>query len=220
MKNNPLIFIAFMALALGVSCSKADSRSEIADSADLVHPLLIGQSVPDVPFWTAEGKPVTLGKLAKQKPIVLVFYRGGWCPFCNHQLAELQTIEKDLTKMGYQILAVSPELPDKLASMKADRSLNYTLLSDFQIEGARAFGVAFRVENAISSLIKTRYGSELQRFKGESKANLPVPAVFIIDQEGVIQFSYVNPNYQVRLHPELLVAAAKVALKDENVRLK
>lgn len=220
MKNNLLILITFVSLMFGVSCANGESRTTIADSADEVHPLLVGQSVPAVNLWTGSGKPIAVSKLVAAKPTVLIFYRGGWCPFCNHQLAELQSIEAELTQLGYQILAVSPELPDKLKQMQSERNLSYQLLSDFRIEAARAFGLAFRVDNSITALVKTRYGADLQRFEGEQQANLPVPAVYIIDQQGVIQFSYINPNYQVRLHPELLLTAAKVALKGENVRLK
>ncbi|MEE4246009.1 MAG: peroxiredoxin-like family protein [Kangiellaceae bacterium] len=195
-------------------------RNSIAKTADEVNPLLVGQTVPSKPVWTPQGKPVRLTDLAAEKPLVLVFYRGGWCPYCNHQLNELKGIEGQLTEMGYQLVAVSPELPDTLKKMQKERELDYTLLSDFRIESARAFGIAFSVEQRISNIVKERYGSELQRFKGESQDNLPVPAVFIIDKEGVIQFSYVNPNYNVRLHPELLLKAAEVALKGEDVRLK
>ncbi len=150
----------------------------------------------------------------------MVFYRGGWCPYCNHQLNELQKIEADLQRLGYQLVAVSPETPDTIKKMTEERTLNYQLLSDFRLEVAKAFGVAFKVEPEISSLIELRYKAKLQRFAGEEKDNLPVPAVFVIDTDGVIQFSYVNPNYQVRLQPELLLKAAEVALKDENVRYK
>ncbi|NVJ58844.1 MAG: AhpC/TSA family protein [Gammaproteobacteria bacterium] len=198
----------------------AAERTTIANTADEVNPLLIGQEVPNSVLWSASGKPLNLKSLAAEKPVILVFYRGGWCPFCNHQLAELQDIQQDLIEMGYQLIAISPELPDTIKKLQKDRELSYQLMSDFRVEVARAFGVAFRVEDKITDLIKERYDASLQRFKGEPKANLPVPAVFIIDQKGVIQFSYVNPNYQVRLHPELLLTAAKVALKDENIRLK
>ncbi|WP_164503411.1 peroxiredoxin-like family protein [Pleionea sediminis] len=216
MKTNLLIVIA---LFLTTSVL-ADKRSRIADTPNDVAPLLVGQTIPDTPLWTSAGKPVSLTKLATKQPIVLVFYRGGWCPYCNHQLQEMKSIEGDLQNLGYQIIAVSPELPDTIKKMEQERDLGYLLLSDFRVEVSRDFGIAFRVENEITQLIKDRLGAELQRFEGEQQANLPVPAVFIVDKKGVIQFSYVNPNYQVRLHPELLLKAAEVALKGEEVRLK
>lgn len=215
-KSKLLITLAFIASMV----AHGEQRTEIADSADDIHPLLIGQSVPSIPVWTAEGKPVKLAKMAAQKPLVLVFYRGGWCPYCNHQLNELRQIEGELVKMGYELIAISPELPDTLLKMQKERELNYTLLSDFRLEASRAFGIAFRVEPRVTTIIKQRYNADLQRFEGEKKDNLPAPAVFIIDTDGVIQFSYVSPNYKVRLHPELMLKAAEVALKGESIRYK
>ncbi|PWK47843.1 peroxiredoxin-like family protein [Pleionea mediterranea] len=196
----------------------AEQRTSIADTADDVHPLLVGQTVPDVPVWSPEGKPLSLTKMAADKPMVLVFYRGGWCPYCNHQLNELQDIEDELVAMGYRLVAISPELPDNLKKMQSERDLSYTLLSDFRIEVARAFGLAFRMKDKTADMYKEKLNADLQKFKGEQKYNLPVPGVFVVDTDGVIQFSYVNPNYAVRLHPELLLKAAEVALKGENVR--
>ncbi len=216
MSKNWLIYILFFL----VGCVEAEQRTNIADTAEEVNPLLVGHSVPDIPVWTDGGKPVSLAKMASEKPLVVIFYRGGWCPFCNHQLSEIRNIEGDLNKMGYEVVAISPELPDTIKRMKNERDISFTMLSDHRLEAARAFGIAFRVDAVISTLIEERYDSKLQRYQGESKDNLPVPAVFVVDKDGVIQFSYVNPNYQVRLHPELLMKAAEVALKGENVRLK
>jgi peroxiredoxin len=214
--RNLLIIITFICL----SSVHAAERTKIADTADDIHPLLVGQSVPDVVVWTAEGQPLKLLRLAADKPLVLVFYRGGWCPYCNHQLNELKAIEGELVKLGYRLVAISPELPDSLKKMQQDRDLNYQLLSDFRLEVSRAFGIAFRVEPRVSEVIHQGYNTKLQRFAGETRDNLPAPAVFIVDTEGVIQFSYVSPNYKVRLHPELMLKAAEVALKGENIRYK
>ncbi len=214
MNYNLLITLIFV---LSFSAYAAE-RTQIANTADDIQPLLVGHSVPNTPIWTADGKPVKLDKLAAQKPLVLVFYRGGWCPYCNFQLNELKSVEQDLLKMGYQLVAISPELPDTLKKMQKERELNYTLLSDFRLEASRAFGIAFRVEPRVTTIIKQRYNADLQRFEGEKHDNLPAPAVFIIDTEGVIQYSYVSPNYKVRLHPELMLKAAEVALKGESIR--
>jgi peroxiredoxin len=214
--HNVLIVIAFML----ISSVSAAQRTQIADTADEIHPLLVGQAIPDIPVWTIDGKPIKLLRLATEKPLIIVFYRGGWCPYCNHQLNELKTIEKDLLALGYRLVAISPELPDTLKKMQQERDLTYALLSDFRLEASRAFGVAFRVEPRVSEIISQKYQAKLQRFSGEKRDNLPAPAVFIVDTQGVIQFAYVSPNYKVRLHPELMLKAAEVALRGESIRYK
>lgn len=195
-------------------------KGKIADTAELVTPLMPGEMVPDVTVWSENGKPLSLPKIVQSKPTIVVFYRGGWCPYCNTQLRELQSIEAQLSDMGYQVLALSPELPDKIKSMKQAESYSYHLLSDFQIDAAKAFGIAFRMKEKTAKYLEDKLDAKLQKHEGEQAFNLPVPAVFVFDTEGRIQFSYANPNYSVRLHPKLLLTAAEVALLDENVRHK
>jgi thiol-disulfide isomerase/thioredoxin len=92
--------------------------TQIADSAQSITPLLIGQTAPNSTLHTVDGDPVSLKALTMQKTTVLIFYRGGWCPYCNRQLAGLKDIESQLDQLGYQILAISPETPAQLQEQK------------------------------------------------------------------------------------------------------
>lgn len=191
--------------------SVAIQAAEIVESAELVSPILVGQSIPDVMLWQADGKPVKARALAAKQPTIMVFYRGGWCPYCNAQLQQLKDIEPQIKALGYQLIAISPELPDTLRTMQQERKLGYELISDYRLEAAKAFGIAFRVDPAYAKLAEEKVNAKLQKFAGETLYTLPVPAVFVLDTDGVVQFQYVNPNYQVRLHPELLLTAARLA---------
>ncbi len=180
-------------------------------SADDIHPLLIGAAIPQVVLESLDSNAFNLNQAVKEHPTVLIFYRGGWCPYCNIQLGQLQMVEPELLKLGYQIIAVSPDLPSNLGESVDKHELTYTLLSDHAMKAAQAFGIAFRVSEA--TLTKyIGYGIDLEAASGEQHHLLPVPAVFIIGQDGLIKFTYVNPDYKIRVDPTVLVDAAKAAL--------
>ena len=110
--------------------------------------------------------------------------------------------------MGYQIIAVSPDRPDRLKESVEKHQLNYVLASDSPMEAARAFGVAFQVD--VETVERYRQvGVDLEEVSGEKHHLLPVPSVFIIGTEGIIRFQYVNPDYRVRLSADILLAAAR-----------
>lgn len=111
-------------------------------------------------------------------------------------------------ELGFQIIAVSPEPVDRLKAAVEKNALSYRLVSDPAMEAARAFGLAYLVSDETAASL-ARSGVQLVRIPDESRPLLPVPAVFIVRTDGEIAFSYANPNYKVRLHPDLLLAAAR-----------
>jgi peroxiredoxin len=121
-------------------------------------------------------------------------------------LGQLQKIESELMSLGFQIVAISGETPDQLKSGAKKNQLNYRLLSDSSMSAAAAFGIAYRVGDEVVTRYK-EYGIELPRVGGF--AQLPVPAVFLVRKDGTVAFSYANPDYRVRLHPDVLLAAAR-----------
>ena len=217
------ILLACTAVAPLLTARAADEKTDkpaattserpVAQRADDVWPLPVGATVPKVTLQTFDGKAFDLGASIKAKPTVLIFYRGGWCPFCNAQLSQLQKINGDLARLGYQILAISPDKPTELAKTLAKDAIGYTLLSDSEAKLIRGMGLAFRVDDPTIEKYQG-YGIDLEKSSGEKHHILPVPGVFVLDQSGTIQFSYINPNYQVRLNPELLLTAARVTLMD------
>lgn len=183
----------------------------IAPSSRLIRPVLIGDSLPNVSVATIEGKTVSLRTICS-KPTVLIFYRGGWCPYCSAQLGQLNEIEDSLLTIGYQIVAVSADRPSKLRESLEKSGVGYGLFSDSSMTAARALGIAFQVDSATVNKY-VGYGIDLVAASGETHHVLPVPSVFLVDAAGVIKFTYINPDYRIRIKPQVLLVAAKAELE-------
>lgn len=196
------------------------AQAQIAESAQAVRPILVGSSVPAVELAEISGAPTTLAKLLDGKPTVLVFYRGGWCPYCNLQLSELRKLGPDLAKNGFQLLAISPDRAEELSKTLDKGDIDFTLVSDSRALALQAFGIAFRVDDATLEKYQG-FGVDLEQVSGETHHALPVPSVFIVDAAGVIQFAYVNPDYRTRVPLRLVRAALEaVALGEAGRPLK
>lgn len=220
---NRIVFSGVVAAAMGLGgCARNGSEggmSEQADAASLspveiraedTRPLGVGDRVPDAELTSPDGATMRFRKIASASPTVLIFYRGGWCPYCNRHLAEVGSVEGDLRQMGYQIVAVSPDSPASLKESLSKQELGYRLYSDSDMVLARGFGLAFHVDDATIEKYKG-YGIDLDKATGRPHHDLPVPAVFIVDKTGVIRFAHTNPDYKVRLSAADVLNAAKSA---------
>jgi len=177
-----------------------------------IKPLMIGQPIPDVSLVAADGKNVDLQAVAREQPLAIIFYRGGWCPYCNTHLGQLQQIEPSLRELGYRIIAISPDRLEKVSESIDKHNMTYTLLSDSSMAAAKAFGIAFEVDKPMLEKLAT-YTIDIEDASGKEHHLLPVPSVFLVGTDGIIDFVYANPDYTVRLEPEVLLAAAKAAIK-------
>jgi peroxiredoxin len=189
----------------------SSTAGRVVDKAEDVRPLARGAAAPGFVVRHPDGTEYRFEPGARAKPAALLFYRGGWCPFCNVHLGQLKEAEAILRQRGYDILFLSSDRPEILrSSLKDDienETAHYTLLSDSDASAARAFGVAFRLEDGVVEQYKG-YGIDLESTQGNTQHVLPVPAVFVVDRAGQIAFSHHNPDYQVRLGAEELLAAA------------
>ncbi|WP_395339456.1 peroxiredoxin-like family protein [Ningiella sp. W23] len=208
--------IIFVLLGLSLNHANALDRTVIADTAANVTPILNGTTIPNVMVKTAEGDPVSLPALLMLKPSVIVFYRGGWCPYCSRQLAELKDIEQELVSEGYQILAISPETPEKLQSQKLETEFAAQLISDADLNAIKEFGIGFYVPDDTRKLYKDRMQIELAADASDDseRAVLPAPAIFITDTSGTVLFNYVNPDFKTRPSAQLVLSAAKLVKAD------
>src|SRR5271170_7712211 len=184
--------------------SRPSTVGTVAASAADVNPLAAGDNLPAVVLKTASGQPFDLKAEVAKKPTVLIFYRGGWCPFCNRQMSGLQGIVKDLNDAGYQLLAISPDKPEELAKSIDKHTLTYTLLCDSDATAIQAFGLAF--------LAPSRQFGMLEQYSGQKHHTLPVPAVYILGTDGTIKFVHFDPDFKKRMDPAEIVAQAKLAL--------
>lgn len=192
------------------------ANARVPANANDVQPLLPGMQIPKIVAKTVDGKELILEAKKLTKPFVLNFYRGGWCPYCNQQLAGLRNTEKDLIALGYDVYFISSDSPEKLVSSLKDQDLkktiDYKLLSDASMKISRDFGVAFQVDDETVEKYK-KWNIDLEQASGYDHHQLPVPATYVVSADGMIKFMYANPNYSVRLDPSILIAAAKSALK-------
>lgn len=186
----------------------ADVSYSIPQQPEDISPLLNGESVPMVMLKDVSGKAFDLNKAVTNKPTILIFYRGGWCPFCSRQLSGLQEIVPLLEKTGYQLIAVSTDKPEGLKQSAAKERLGYTLLSDADMKVSKLFGIAYKAPEAYREMLpKTTGGMDTDLL-------LPVPSVFILDRKGVIHFEYINPDFKQRINPELLKVVAEQIYKE------
>ena len=212
MKRLVAMAMLMFACIAGASNAYAFERGTIAEDSDSVTPLLNGQVAPKTTLKMADGSPVSLQALTMQKHSIVLFYRGGWCPYCNEQLAQLKDIEKDLVDMGYQILAISPESPDRLQEQKLETEFLVTLLSDDKLDTIREFGVGFYLDTVTELKYKT-YGINLTKDESGNSV-LPAPSIFMLNKKGQVLFSYVNPDFKVRPSADLVLAVAKTLKKE------
>lgn len=207
-----LFILSSSVLKAAVSQSPLNDTTKMVSGVPLkpedISPLLTGENIPVAKLLDAAGASFDLNASVSSKPTILIFYRGGWCPYCNKQLSGLQEIEADLTKMGYQILAVSTDSPENLKQTEIKQKLTYTLLSDADLSLSKKFGIAFKSpKNYDKFLPETSGGKNTDKL-------LPVPAIFILNQKGNIRFEYINPVFTQRMSPELLKAAAGALYKE------
>lgn len=205
-------------MALSITAFATSSREDIHDSADQVQPLLPGMSAPEFNVKDARGQAFHYIPAEYGKPVVLSFYRGGWCPYCNLHLSEMRHAEEQLKAMGFDIWFISIDKPELLYESLDNPDTAHTIYSDSSLDATRSFGLAFRVDDATNERY-LGYGIDLEGASGETHHVLPAPATYIIGSDGIINFAYINPDYKVRLHPEVLMAAARAYKGDVDKRL-
>ncbi len=221
MKTNPVAnFLLLVLLSLSANSSFAQfQRTDIHDEASQVQPLLPGMKAAAFDVLDVQGEPVHFDPESLDKPLVLTFFRGGWCPYCNLHLAELRKAEFELKALGFDVWFISIDQPDVLYESLQQPDIGYTILSDSKLSATRAFGLAFRVPDELVERY-LEWNIDLEAASGENHHVLPAPATFIIGKDGVIQFQYTNPVYKVRLHPDVLLAAARAYTDGVNDRLE
>lgn len=184
-----------------------------ADRAENIIPLAVGECLPQLNLKNAKAEEISLNKFIDQKPSILIFYRGGWCPYCTRHLQGLQKVVPELKSLGYQLIAISPDRPALLSPLAKEKGLGYSLFSDSSMKASTAMGLAFRLDDATFVKYKDSYNIDIEADSGYKHHLLPVPAVYVVDAEGRVQYRYVNKNYKVRLEPDKLLKAAAQAVR-------
>jgi len=212
MKKNIIIYClaVMLSLLLLTLCKNNpyEKNTDLPKNPQDIAPLIIGKKIQDILVTDILGKEINLRTIIAKKPTVLVYYRGIWCMYCNQQISQLKEINQSLSEMGFQLVAVSSDKIQKNIEMIEKYEVEFPILSDSSMKGAKSLGIAYDASEVYKDMLLV-----LEENSGMAHHILPVPAVFILNQEGVIVFEYINPDFKTRLSPELLLTAAKVAFE-------
>jgi peroxiredoxin len=169
--------------------------------------LKIGDIVADFTLPDAKGSPVRLSDQLRKGPIVLTFYRGGWCPYCNLELRAYQRLASEFQACGVSILAISPETPDVALTTAQSNALGFTVLSDVGNGVARQFGLVWRMPGPAQAGM-TAIGKALPQFNGDNSWELPHPGTFLIAPDRSVRLAQVDVDYRTRPDPQAVLAEA------------
>ncbi len=159
--------------------------------------LLVGDMAPDFTAKDNKGNTVTLSKQLKKGDVVLIFYRGQWCPFCNRQLSGLNDSLALITGKGAQLMAITPEVMENVGKTVEKTKASFPIIADENLAIMRSYQVAFQVDQDTQDKYK-KYGIDFAAANGSNGANLPVPATYVIGKDGKIKYVFFNPDYRKR----------------------
>jgi peroxiredoxin len=184
-----------------------DWIGELSQSGIVGRSLQVGQAAPDFALPNAHGQTVTLTDLLASGPVVVTFYRGAWCPFCNLALKAYQDILPEIKALGASFVAVSPQTPDNSLTMAEKNALSYEVLSDAGNAVARQFGIVYKFSNAMYDVQTNAFGVDLPSFNGDDSRELPLPGTFVIDRGGTITLAQVFIDVSERVEPSAILDA-------------
>ena len=160
-----------------------------------------GDIAVDFTLPNAKGEPVSSEALRKDGPVVLSFYRGSWCPYCNLELKALQDVHAEIRALGASLVAISPQLPDETMSTTENTHLEFEVLSDVNSEIADQYGLTFSLAEELRPIYK-KWGADVATVNDDPDWKLPLPATYVIDQDGKIVNSFADEDYSKRLEPD------------------
>ena len=173
--------------------------------------LNVGDRVPPLALPDALGRAVDLHQLWQNGPLVVVFYRGGWCPYCNLELRAWQNELDSLAQLGGTLVAISPQTPDTSLSTAEKNDLRFPVLSDSRLEAAKAFGVGFDMPVELVKLY-SGIGHDLPVINGNGQWYLPIPATYVVGKDGCILYAHVEADYRERAEPAEVMAHVRKAV--------
>ena len=181
------------------------ATAELIESGAAAHAQKVGATAPAFVLADPDGKPVSLAELIAEGPLVITFYRGVWCPYCNMDLQALEAARPQIEARGARLVAVSPQTAPNSRRSQRENPLGFPILSDPRNEVAAAFGLRFTLPDYLVDLYKNTFRNDLAIVNGDDSWTLPMPARFVIATDGTIAYAEVNPDYTRRPDPEELL---------------
>lgn len=180
---------------------------DVADSGVLASALKVGDHAPDFELPDARGGTMSLKTMLAKGPVVLTWYRGGWCPYCNLQLQAYQEALQEMEGVGGQLVAISPQTPEYSLSTAEKDELSFAVVSDAGNKVAKMYGVAYKLPDKIGTSLEQGVG--LSKRNGDTSMELPLAVTYVIATDGTIKYAYVDADYRKRAEPEEIVSALR-----------
>jgi peroxiredoxin len=168
----------------------------------------VDEIAPDFALPDAVGKSIVLEDLLRAGPVVLTFYRGGWCPYCNIQLRAYQSVLPQISASGARLVAISPQLPDNSLDTVNKNALTFDVLSDARNEVARSYGLVYSLPEEIRAALRSN-NKALPSINGDDSWELPVPATYVVARDQHVALAYIEVDYRKRLEPKALLTCLK-----------
>jgi peroxiredoxin len=187
---------------------RARAVQEVDEAGIPAGALAVGERVASFTLPDALGREVAIAELLEAGPVVISFYRGGWCPYCNLELRAIQEKLPELQDLGATLVAISPELPDRSLSTVEKNELSFPVLSDAGNRVAREFKLVHRIAPEVVAY-QLGNGNDVAAFNGADVAEVPLPATYVVNQAGMVEYAFVSADYTRRSDPDEVIAAVR-----------
>ncbi len=189
------------------------AQQALKDSRIAERALAAGNDASDFTLPNARGEQVSSEALRQQGPIVVSFYRGGWCPYCSLELKALQSVNAEIEALGARLVAISPQVPDESLSTAEKNQLEFEVLSDVNSKVADQYGLTFSLDEDLRPIYKN-WGADVAVVNDDPDCKLPLPATYVISQDGKIVHSFVEEDYTERLEPDEILNSLRDLRRD------
>ncbi|MEM8673014.1 MAG: peroxiredoxin-like family protein [Cyanobacteria bacterium P01_G01_bin.67] len=184
----------------------AKATTDLINTQLAENSLDVGDKIPNFTLPNAVGEEVTLESLLNQGALVISFYRGGWCPYCNLELRALQQALPEIEAHGATLVAISPETPDNSLSTKEKNELSFEVLSDRGNVLAKQLGLVFTLPETLRP-IYNNFGIDIPAYNGDTSFELPLPATYVVAADGTVIYRFANADYTARPEPKAIIEA-------------
>lgn len=184
----------------------SQATESLVNSGILDQSLKVGDKVPNFALSNAVGKTIELQQQLQSGPVVISFYRGQWCPYCNLELRAFQEYLPQIQDLGASLIAISPQTPDNSLSTVEKNELTFEVLSDVGNKVARQFGLIFTLAEELRPIYE-KFGIDVPAHNGDITFELPIPATYVIAPDGTVIHAFVDPDYTKRLDPQEVIEA-------------
>jgi peroxiredoxin len=181
---------------------------ELVNSGIAERTLTEGDEIPQIILPNAVGKTINVNSMLKDGPVVISFYRGAWCPYCNLELSALQKALPEIKALDAQLIAISPNTPDNSISSIEKHGLEFEVLTDAGNKIAKEFRLVFNLAEELRPIYQ-QFNFDIPKFNGDESWELPIPATYIVNTDGKIVHAFVNADYTKRMEPTEIISKLK-----------